>query len=278
MLRVLNLGAGVQSTTLLLMMVLGQIEPARVAIFADTQWEPPQVYRHLEWLEREAEAAGIELRRVTKGSLRVHATTGIPAKTRPGNHFCTLPVFVTTSTGGKGLAPRQCTHDYKIRPIQREIKRLLGLRPRQHWPTTPAVQQVFGISYDEPDRVRRPTEPWTVFEYPLVDRKMTRADCLDWLARHYPGREVPRSACVGCPFHTNAEWRRVKTDPVLWADAVEADRLIRKVGRDRTPSEAFLHRSMVPLEFADLGEGDLETERLASPHGMRNECQGMCGV
>jgi 3'-phosphoadenosine 5'-phosphosulfate sulfotransferase (PAPS reductase)/FAD synthetase len=48
-LRVLSLGAGVQSTTLALMAAHGEIEPPHCAIFADTGWEPRAVYDHLDW-------------------------------------------------------------------------------------------------------------------------------------------------------------------------------------------------------------------------------------
>ncbi len=50
-LRVLSLGAGVQSTTLALMAAHGEIGPMPdCAIFADTGWEPAAVYEHLDWL------------------------------------------------------------------------------------------------------------------------------------------------------------------------------------------------------------------------------------
>jgi hypothetical protein len=48
--RILNLGAGVQSTTLFLMSHEGVIPPIDHAIFADTQEEPEAVYDHLAWL------------------------------------------------------------------------------------------------------------------------------------------------------------------------------------------------------------------------------------
>lgn len=51
MLKVLSLGAGVQSTTLALMAARGDIDRPDCAIFADTGWEPAAVYRHLAWLE-----------------------------------------------------------------------------------------------------------------------------------------------------------------------------------------------------------------------------------
>lgn len=58
-LRVLSLGAGVQSTTVLLMSLAGEIEPFDVAVFADTQAEPAEVYTHLEKLTAEAERQGL---------------------------------------------------------------------------------------------------------------------------------------------------------------------------------------------------------------------------
>ncbi len=48
MLRVISLGVGVQSSTLLLMSLKGEILPRPdVAIFSDTQWEPAHVYEYL---------------------------------------------------------------------------------------------------------------------------------------------------------------------------------------------------------------------------------------
>jgi hypothetical protein len=43
MLRILSLGAGVQSTTLALMVAHGELEPIDCAIFSDTQSEPEAV-------------------------------------------------------------------------------------------------------------------------------------------------------------------------------------------------------------------------------------------
>ena len=50
--HILSLGAGVQSTTLYLMFLHGEITPQiDCAIFADTGEEPESVYEHLEWLK-----------------------------------------------------------------------------------------------------------------------------------------------------------------------------------------------------------------------------------
>ena len=50
-LRVLSLGAGVQSSTLALMIEQNLIPPVDCAIFSDTQAEPKAVYEWLDWLE-----------------------------------------------------------------------------------------------------------------------------------------------------------------------------------------------------------------------------------
>lgn len=70
--RFLSLGAGVQSSTLLLMMVNGVIPKADYAIFADTQWEPKSVYAWLDVLEAETAKIQMPIVRATKGDIRAN--------------------------------------------------------------------------------------------------------------------------------------------------------------------------------------------------------------
>ena len=53
-LRVLSLGAGVQSSTLFFKVLRGEIAPVDIAIFADTGNEPKEVYEWLKYLKKEA--------------------------------------------------------------------------------------------------------------------------------------------------------------------------------------------------------------------------------
>jgi len=97
--------------------------------------------------------------------------------------------------------------------------------------------------------------------YPLIDRRMTRADCHAWLARQ--GLTAPRSACIGCPFRSDAEWLAIRADPVLWADACAVDASLRN-GEPRAGAgsasgvhgDAYLHRSCTPLADAPLRNRD----------------------
>ena len=103
---------------------------------------------------------------------------------------------------------RQCTKDYKIVPIRRKARELAGLY-RKRSPSVPVVEQWIGISFDEVIRMKPSFEDWQVNRWPLIERGMTRQDCLRWLERHgYP--LPPKSSCIGCPFHSDEMWRQIR--------------------------------------------------------------------
>lgn len=275
--RVLNLGAGVQSTTVLMMMIEGVLPKVDAAIFADTGWEPPRVYEHLWWLVEQASNAGIPVHCVSAGNIRAD---GLRSRMRaadykqiPNGRWASLPYFTLSANGDVGMVRRQCTKEYKIEPIERFIRyRLLGLKPKQR-AKNGSVEQWFGISADEQRRVRISDKRWKTHRYPLVyDVPMDRADCLKWLQAR--GIEAPRSACIGCPFKSNEEWRDLRDNyPDLWEDACEFDDAIRHHGGTR--GTIFLHRQCVPLRHADLGKDPVHTQLQLV---FREECTGMCGV
>lgn len=264
-LRVLSLGAGVQSTTLALMATHGEIEPPDCAIFADTQWEPAAVYRHLDWLES---VLPFPVRRVTAGDIR----QGIrDRRTTTGGRYAAVPWHIINPDGSAAMGRRQCSSEYKLAPIMREIRALLGKSGRAYIaPGT--VDVLLGISLDEAHRMRASRQRYMVNHYPLVDLGMRRWDCLRWLERHgYP--KPDKSACIGCPFHDNAYWRRMRdTSPGEWQDAVQADRELRRGDARGMRGIEYMHRSCVPLDQVDLS---LDT-RQADLFG--NDCEGMCGV
>lgn len=92
-LRLISLGAGVQSTTMFLLAAEGRLPKPDAAIFADTGWEPKKVYRHLARLEQEvAQTAGIPIYRVTAGNIRNDALD-------PQHRFASMPLFVKNPGG-----------------------------------------------------------------------------------------------------------------------------------------------------------------------------------
>lgn len=271
MLRVLSLGAGVQSSTLALMAAAGDISPMPdAAIFADTQSEPAAVYRHLSWLETQLP---FPVHRVTVGSLRDQ----IMAATKGEQRMDARPPFFVANGG---MVNRQCTQDYKIIPIVRKIRELIGLKKGARWPKTQAVEQWIGISLDEAHRMKPSrVSVAIVHRWPLVEIRMTRQGCLAWMQRRgYP--KPAKSACTFCPYHDDALWRDMKTnDPVSFADAVRVDRAIRngaisKEGKRTSPTEWFLHVSRTPLESVDFRSAEDAGQGVM----FGNECEGMCGV
>jgi hypothetical protein len=338
--RVLSLGAGVQSTTLLLMSLRGELPRLDAAVFADTQAEPKAVYRHLEWLKSLCGHAGLPLHVGTAGDLRrdnieFRRNRRVVRPDGKNTRYASIPLFVKNPDGSQGRVKRQCTKEYKIEVVDRILRRLvLGLGPRERLPRVPVVEHWFGITTDESRRMAFPgkykTVPtdgqrllWSIDEggvavqtrkrkvwvptlweqhaYPFIGSRLlpsrrgeplgylprtyTRQDCQDWLAEHYPEREVPRSACVACPFRSNAEWRRMRDEqPDEWADAVRFDYEQRQAeddnatasGRRGRVGPTYVHRQLLPLDLVDLG-GDGEPEGTSC--GMLGDgLDGGCGL
>lgn len=304
-LRILSFGAGVQSTTMLLMAIKGIIPEFDYVIFADTGWEPKAVYDHYEWCKTEAEKAGMKVITVRFRNLYEDALqaiwSGDPDAEQP---WAAMPYYLKLADGSRTMIARQCTKYYKILPIQKYIReQILGLESGERVPEEIQVQQFMGISSDEAGRMKASQNKWQASVYPFCGtiiyhpdieprpqdwKELTkpdtdqiqfysRGDCILWLAENYPGLEVPRSACIGCPFKSDAEWLAVKADPKSWAEVVELDRRIRKAGDGSNGKEAFLHRSCVPIEEVDF-EGKKKNQMSFLAEGWVGECEGMCGV
>jgi hypothetical protein len=248
----------------------GEIAPAPdCAIFADTQWEPRAVYDHLAWL-RSPGVLPFPVHVVTAGSIREAIRR---RENTTGGRFAAIPWHTVNPDGSEGLGRRQCSSEYKLEPIMREVRRLLGKGMRDRIPSG-SVNVLLGISRDEAHRMKPARQAYMLNRYPLVEFGLTRDDCLVWLARRgYP--RPPKSACIGCPFHDRGYWRPMKEHrPEEWADAVEADRELRTGAYITTGLRcvSYMHRDRVPLDQVDLGIATLE------PDGFGNECEGLCGV
>jgi hypothetical protein len=307
--NVLNLGAGLQSSRVLLGACRGELPKFDVAIFADTQWEPEAVYRNVEFLRGEAEMAGIQFVVRTAGNLREDAVEFRRSrKSSDGKRFASIPTFIENPDGTQGQVRRQCTSEYKIAVVDKFIRReLLTLQPKSRVPKGVVVRQWFGISSDESGRATFPgvfkekkvgigrdlfgnprtikvktwmPRKWGEHIYPLLgqerlpNRKIrwvshlpkqeSRADCGAWLKLNYPRRPFPRSACIGCPFRSNDEWKRMRDEtPDEWDDACDFDDAQRQADIDGQGRRgilvglSYVHRQLKPLRLVDLdGDGE----------------------
>lgn len=263
--RILSLGAGVQSSTLALMIAKGEVPMVDAAIFADTQAEPKAVYDWLDWLEKRLP---FPVHRVTTGNLMADV---ISRK----DGFNPIPSFHWTGADDPlGIQPiktelklamgrRQCTFQYKLRPLHAKMRELVGLEKGERSKGV-AVTCLIGISYDEVHRMKPSEDAWREHEWPLIERRMTRGHCLEWMQNNgYP--MPPRSACVFCPYKSDREWKDARdNDALTWGSALAVDNAIRQHGE-------YLHASGTPLveqRFWWAAQRDM----------FGNECEGMCGV
>jgi hypothetical protein len=258
-LRIISLGAGVQSSAMYLLACEGELGRVDAAVFADTGWEPSTVYSHLDRLNRVG-GRRVPIYRVTGGNIR---------DTKRQVAYRDLPYFVKNSDGTVGISRRQCTGKLKIAPIRRRVSCMLSDRQRKKAPDS--TEAMLGISLDEVERMKDSDVQWVSNSYPLIDRRWTRADCASFLAER--DLSAPRSACIGCPFHSDAEWRRMKRErPADFEDAVQFEREVQN-SPSGLKGKPFLHRSCAPL-----GEVDFSNAEDRGQLSFLAECEGMCGV
>jgi hypothetical protein len=271
----LSLGAGVQSTALLVMSAKGLhgVPKADVAIFADTQDEEPHTYELLEWCVDFGEKHGIPVRTPTKGKL----SDGLLKATDSGA-FPTPPLYTVNPDGSHGFTRRKCTTIYKIGVIEREAKNLLGVKKGQR--VKAKVTSLQGISTDEIHRMKDSPHKWLTIRYPLIDAGLSRADSTRFMREG--GYPVPeRSACYYCPFHSPSVWQDMKVNrPETFERACQMDEALRDLSQHGFTGTMYLHASRVPLREVDFlrfkdvpGQG-----HLFDMDGFGNECEGMCGV
>lgn len=258
-LRVLSLGAGVQSTTIALMAARGEIEVPDCAIFADTGDEPAAVYEHLAWLQSGVLPFPIHIAKPAR-ALSVALMAGDEEGAR-------IPFHV----GKGGMGGRNCTRNWKIRPIRQKIRELLGVGPRGYI-APGSVESWIGISLDEITRIKPSGCAFIHNRHILIEARMSRRGCYAWLeARQY--RIPPKSRCKYCPFQGNAGWRSLMENPAEWQETVELDGWLREPAQvKRFHGEVFLHHSRVPLAQADITAPRLGADLFG------HECEGVCGV
>jgi hypothetical protein len=247
---VINLGWGWQSFTMAAMSALGELDPVDAVIHADTTHERSATYafarKYTPWLES-------------------HVLKVITVKSKDNNFYCrdqlkglgTPPLYTNLCTSD-GMLNRSCTQRWKISPIRRWLQANRAGRPVEQW---------IGISLDEVERMRDSDVKYITNRYPLIEKRMTRQACGNWLTKH--GLEIPpKSACVFCPYHNKRAWWDMKNaGGPDWQKAIEIDRAIRKA---RPPYDLFVHADRIPLEQIksprDNGQLELFSE----------ECSGLC--
>ena len=224
-------GGGVQSSAIAALICMGELHPD-LSIIVDTERELSTTWDYLDrWVMPALQQAGITLHRVEKSE---YATVDLMR-----NDDLLIPAF-TTESGEIGKLPTYCSNEWKQRVMRR-------------WATAKGVKQAdiwIGFTIDELRRVTQPTGKWQN-RYPLIDRRMTRGDCIA-LVKRIGWPEPPRSSCWMCPNkpHHEWEWQRHNA-PNDFIRAIEFEREIQHHDDD-----LWLTDTGAPLEEADFSEPD----------------------
>lgn len=248
--RFLSWGCGVQSTTLGEMSAQGELESLDAILTADTGWERQATYDVREFYAERWRAMGMRVEVVSAGDIRQ-----LGAK-----EHIHIPFW--TSDGGP--LQRQCTQHFKLTPLKRRIRELLGFHATSRPHPPPKSAEIWlGISLDEWPRAKESRVKFMANRWPLLARRMDRQDCKDYLESHNLPIP-PKSACIGCPYRRASEWIEMREQaPDEFAGAVMFDQenrhnplAARGAG---TADELFIYKGG-PLADADL-EFDAAKER-----------------
>ena len=249
-LTILSMGWGVQTWALAAMMALGEIPRPSMIVFADTGHEQQATYDFVrQWAPWLGEHG---LSTVTVQGTRTETVR------EDWSNSVIIPAFTMDAKGNRGQVRRQCTHDWKVMPVRRWVRDELDRLGLRRLPGV--VETWMGISWDEAHRMRDSDVAYITNGYPLIDRRLTRADCKAWLERH--GLPVPpKSACTFCPYKSRNAWKEMKRlDGPDWQEAVAVDASVRD---RRPPRQLFVHPARVPLEQAVSIPEDYGAHQLA---------------
>ena len=253
--RVLSWGCGVQSTTLAVMSALGDLPPLDAVITSDTMFESTETYQIRDWYTAWLRERGLRVEFVTGGDIKARGLgihTHIPFRTPSG-----------------GLLRRKCTIEFKILPVRRRVRELMGYDTRKPpHPPPNSVKQWLGISLDEHIRAKPSRVKFIKHRWPLLQKQMSRVDCQRYLEEH--GLPIPpKSACLCCPYRRASEWLEIKRDaPQDWQAAIEFDEDSRynplcAEGCDQVDALYIFNsrwNGPMPLKDADM-EAEAEYER-----------------
>jgi hypothetical protein len=227
-------GGGVQSAAIAALICKGELPKPDVAVIADTGREASETWTYYSHtLTRHLGAAGVHLVRLDPKEWATVDLWGGEDK-----DIALMPMF-TNQSGEIGQTRKFCSNEWKSRPVSRYL-RSLGLTHGQMW---------IGFSIDEIHRMRSdPKAPWQ-HTYPLIDKRMSRSDCVATVLRAgWP--PPPRSSCWMCPYRSDDEWIHLKR--VSMGDFSRAMKLEKEIQR-KDPS-LYLHRSCKPLGTVNFGE------------------------
>ena len=267
--NIVTYGGGTQSTAMILMALNKEFGLSRpdFGVYADTGCEPEFINEYVNYfINYVKNIYDFDIYKIMhREGLDQHILTP-PISSRNGNFYTssTPPFYTKSPTGKVGMLMRQCTSDYKIKPLRKLINsKFKRGEPYIKW---------IGISFDERSRMRISTEKKIINFYPLVENFIRRNQSIEYVIKQ--GLKPPqRSSCYFCPFHSNNYWQWLrKYHNKEFQKAVEFE--IQTQNLIQTQDLIFLHSSCKPLSEVEF----INKNQLSAFPELIDECAGECGM
>ena len=235
--RILSFGGGVDSTAILVTHLFTEDLDIDHVVFSDTGAEADATYEHLDFVEALCADANLPFDRVSRAGETITEFT-----LRLGN----VPVM--------GGGSHVCSKKFKGEVLAKWAK---ATYPDE------TITWLIGIEANETRRAvfTPPAGDTAIYEHPLIDRNLTRADCLELLKTYGLGHVV-KSSCVFCPFLSIEEieglyrndpekWELCReiehkfeeTSPIRYQDWIDAGKPLTKGEKQRAPTGMWSHDS-----------------------------------
>ena len=218
--HIISFSGGKDSTALLLKMLENGM-PVDEIIFCDTGLEFPEMYEHIKKVEKYIERAITVIKSEKSFEYYMFDCEKIKGKNK----------------GKKGYG----WSDFRNRWCTTKLKRDVLNNYNKNTNKGIGIVEYRGIAFDEAERALK-NQTGRILKYPLIDWKMTEADCLKFCYEHgfdWGGlyEKMARVSCYLCPLQRLSEAKVLWKDyPELWRHMKELDlRCIEKFERKFRP-------------------------------------------
>ena len=196
-------GGGVQTVAIACLIKQGKLPKPDIAVIADTGREAETTWSFMnEVVQPMLAPIGLTI------EVASHNLATVDLYSRKGTLL--IPAF-TNHTGKIGQLPGYCSVEWKRRVVRRFLKKK-GVRRCKMW---------LGISLDEVGRAKPADVGWITHEWPLLDLKLRRRDCVQ-LIKDAGLPTAPKSSCWMCPYR-GKEWQSLTAGDRAKAEAFEAE-------------------------------------------------------
>lgn len=224
-------GAGVDSTAIAVLICQGKLPKPTYAWIVDVGYEPKTTWAYVaDVLQPKLSEVGV--------TLHILKTTDYTQNDLVRDGHATIPAYRKKEDGSIQKFHTHCSNGWKARVAERWLRQQGAV----------AIEQWVGISAEERKRIRTSEKAWVRLRYPLVERGMTRNDCIYLIGQ--AGWPLPeRTSCYLCPHRSLGDWRRLAARNFEdFQRAVDAEKVIQITNPD-----VFLHSSGKPLDVAVNG-------------------------